>query len=630
MKRYSNRGYNYRPYQRRKRIRINKIRFTVFILCCLVILFGAGFGIKALLTDRVDIMIGMTDDLNPAEGESLYRVLLSWEPLEVKDYKNIQITVNGKEYILDPGLTRFEIELTEPDQMYDVTFKAKKKGLVFSRKLKKVIQTFEDNEVLDQSVSNLKIQDNILSFEHIIQKKTEIPFNLKSISYEGIDMVNHINSEGKIEIIEQDTEKIKQKVSIPLDVFKESPTVSIKMKTLVKDIALLTPVKDMDLQIDEVNVEPYRLVFEKNNILLVNDNIEHYDYKSHDFYAESLYINLTSNDENATYQLTDLSGRVIKDEPYHSQDHSGINLADLSEGQYFIKFNQLPVYVSEPLSDTWYTVMRDGKANQITLQLKNGQLSLKVEKIDHLPDNVYDILIDPGHGGLDGGTVAKDLTEAEEALKISKYIASRLEDHGLKVKLTRTEDVDPAGPGNFDYGKSSFFDEGRVEQVYRYQTKYMLSNHLNSFDGSLEGFEVYSSVAANNDWASRVAKALIEAGQGARDSEKSEFRVSEGSYKKYYLCTGTSYDIDFGCKNDYMDYLYIIRETGGKISQSSALIEYNENYTEIPNYGAETLLIEYAYLDNNNDYNEWINDWQAWGEAVVQATVEYLGIAYKK
>ena len=52
----------------------------------------------------------------------------------------------------------------------------------------------------------------------------------------------------------------------------------------------------------------------------------------------------------------------------------------------------------------------------------------------------------------------------------------RLEDHGLKVKLTRTDDLDPAGSGNFDYGKSPFFDEGRVEQVYRYQTKYMLSN----------------------------------------------------------------------------------------------------------------------------------------------------------
>lgn len=76
--------------------------------------------------------------------------------------------------------------------------------------------------------------------------------------------------------------------------------------------------------------------------------------------------------------------------------------------------------------------------------------------------------------------------------------------------------------------------------------------------------------------------------------------------------------------------LYIIRETGGRLSQSSALLDYNENYTMIPNYGAETILIEYAYLDNSKDYKEWIENWQAWGEAVVKATVEYLGIKYQK
>ena len=204
MKRYSNKDYNYRPYKRRKRIRINKIRFTIFVLCCLVILFGAGFGIKALLTDRVDITVGITDDLNPVEGESLFRVLLTWDSLEAKDYKNIQISVNGKEYILDSDSTRFEVELAEANQKYDITFKAKKKGLVFSRKLKKEIQTFEDNEVLEQSVSDLNIQDNVLSFEHVIQKNTNISFNAKNISYEAVDLINHINSVGKTEIIGED------------------------------------------------------------------------------------------------------------------------------------------------------------------------------------------------------------------------------------------------------------------------------------------------------------------------------------------------------------------------------------------------------------------------------------------
>ena len=54
------------------------------------------------------------------------------------------------------------------------------------------------------------------------------------------------------------------------------------------------------------------------------------------------------------------------------------------------------MYVTDSLSETWYTVTRNKKANQVTLQPKNGQLSLKVEKVDELPENVYDILIDPG------------------------------------------------------------------------------------------------------------------------------------------------------------------------------------------------------------------------------------------
>ena len=152
MKRYNNSRYRHRPQKRKKRIRINKVRFTIFIFCCSAILFLAGFGIKALLTDRVDLTISMTDDLNPVEGESLYRVLLSWEPLEVDDYKEVQITVDEKEYNLTPSSTQFEVDLTEPEQSYEITFKAKKKGLVFSRQLKKVVKTFEDNQILSQDV----------------------------------------------------------------------------------------------------------------------------------------------------------------------------------------------------------------------------------------------------------------------------------------------------------------------------------------------------------------------------------------------------------------------------------------------------------------------------------------------
>lgn len=631
MKKYNNRGSNYRPKQRRKKIRINMTRLTIFIFSCLVILLGAGFGIKSLLTDKVDVNISMTDDLNPVEGESLFKVLLNWDPLTAEDYKHIQIKVNDKEYTLEPDLNQFEVELDNPNEAYEVTFMAKKKGLVISNTVKQVINTLADNARLEQSVSNLKIENDVLSFEHEIQRDSGIDFNIDSISYEALDVVNGISAEAKTEIIKQDKNAVMLKVTIPMGGFEDSPILSIKMDMLVQKALLSIPLRDMDMQVNQVSVDPFNLVFDKNSILLINNNIEHYNYVSHDFYAESLHLKLNTNDEISTYQLADSSGKVMNNEKYNSQGNQGIDLANLSEGQYFIKINELPVYLMNSLNETWYTVTRNGKSNKVTLQTKNAQLSLKVEKVDELPENVYDILIDPGHGGLDGGTVTGDLKESGEALKVSKYIAQRLEDHGLKVKLTRTEDLDPAGEGNFDYGKSPFFDEGRVEQAYRYQAKYMLSNHLNAFDGSLKGFEVYSSVATDDGWASGIVASLTDAGHSARDSLKSEFRVSEGSYKKYFLCKeATTYASTYGCSNDYMDYLYIIRETGGRISQSSELIDYNENYTTIPNYGAETILIEYAYLDNKSDYQKWVDHWENYGEAVVKATVEYLGMTYKK
>lgn len=630
MKKYNNKNYNYQSYKRKKRIRINKARFMLFISVCLVILFSISIGLKALLTDRVTVDISMTSDLNSTEGESLFKLLLKWEPLVPEDYQDIQIQVNEESYVLKPTVNQFELDLTEPNQTYDIKFKAKKKGFVFSNTVKKDVHTFNDNERLEQSVSNLKIENETLSFEHEIQKNSNLNFKNKSIAYEGLDIINGIRVKGNIETITNDSNSVKTKVILPIEMFSESPTLSIMMNANLNGINLSTSLQDYNHQINEGSTKPFDIVFNESEIILINNNIEHYDYKAHNFYAESLHINLDSSDEISTYQLINSLGEIVKNESYSSTGNLGIRLADLDEGEYFIKINELPVYVMEDINECWYTITRNGQANQVTLQSKNGQLSIKVHKVNQLPENVYDVLIDPGHGGLDGGTVANNLTEAQEVLKLSKYIADRLKDHGLKVKLTRTEDLDPAGAGNFDYGKSPYFDEGRVEQVYRYQTKYMISNHLNAFNGTLEGFEVYSSVVSDDDWGSKVASTLTEAGQEARDSEKSEFRVSEGSYKKYFLCKDSSYATEYGCSNDYMDYLYIIRDTGGRVSQSTTLPDYNDNYTTIPNYGAETILIEYAYIDNSKDSKDWIANWEKWGEAIVKATVDYLGITYQK
>ena len=88
-----------------------------------------------------------------------------------------------------------------------------------------------------------------------------------------------------------------------MEKFKDSPTVSIKMDTIVNKLLLSTSVKDTDLQVNQVNVEPFNLVFEEQDLILINNNLEHYNYADHDFYAESLHLKLDLKEEISTYQL---------------------------------------------------------------------------------------------------------------------------------------------------------------------------------------------------------------------------------------------------------------------------------------------------------------------------------------
>jgi len=51
------------------------------------------------------------------------------------------------------------------------------------------------------------------------------------------------------------------------------------------------------------------------------------------------------------------------------------------------------------------------------------------------------IVIDAGHGGSDPGTSANGIVEKDYTLKISQYMAKRLDDLGIENSLTRNSDV---------------------------------------------------------------------------------------------------------------------------------------------------------------------------------------------
>lgn len=178
------------------------------------------------------------------------------------------------------------------------------------------------------------------------------------------------------------------------------------------------------------------------------------------------------------------------------------------------------------------------------------------------------LVIDPGHGGADPGATANGLREKDFTLQISMYQYARLQQLGVPVILTRKEDVtlDP-GP--------------RAKLVKESGAKYCISNHINAGGG--RGVETIHSIYSNGKLARKLFDAVVAAGQTGR-------RVFTRTLPN----------------NPRLDYYYMHRDTGA----------------------VETVILEYAFIDNGEDVARLQANWQAWAEAVVKAFCEFVGHPY--
>lgn len=363
----------------------------------------------------------------------------------------------------------------------------------------------------------------------------------------------------------------------------------------------------------------FRLVTKGDDLMLLNQNRSHYTYQSHAYFAEQLHLTISESAKIQTYQLKQV-GSSSESGTIGSTLDQGIDLKFIDEGLYYVYLNEKPVYVTQSLPNqdcVWYTITRNGVSKRVELTVEAGILALNVQEVTELPEGVYDLLIDPGHGGTDPGATGNGTTEAKEVLKVSAYIAQRLNDHGLKVKLTREGMEDPATNKSCDYTICPYLENGRIEQIYQTQSNYVISNHLNaSASKQSSGTEVYSSVKTSNLWSSLVIEAFEGMGRTIGDLVTSQARVSNGSYKR-------------ALEQSQTDFYYMMRESGGILTSATAIKDENAAYTQTPRYGAEVLLVEYAYIDHVQDYQEWMMHWETFGELVVKATVQYLGVPYR-
>jgi len=182
------------------------------------------------------------------------------------------------------------------------------------------------------------------------------------------------------------------------------------------------------------------------------------------------------------------------------------------------------------------------------------------------------IVIDPGHGGSDGGAVGNGIVEKDLTLDISKYMYDRFKQLGVPVVLTRTGDTDLSPSRRPDVILDAF---GNSEDVV------VISNHINAGGG--EGAEVIYALRDKDTLAEKILNNIATEGQMVR---------------KFYQRRLPS--------NPARDYYYVLRET--------------------PN--TEAVIVEYGFLDNINDANRLKANYKDYAEAVVRAVAEYKGIKY--
>ena len=321
------------------------------------------------------------------------------------------------------------------------------------------------------------------------------------------------------------------------------------------------------------------------------------------------------------------------------KNNEGINLDELKLGKYTLLVKENNKYYSLKNNTyyknlEYYTITKDNTNNKININFNKYQEKdyLEINVIEkNLPEDVYDISIDPGHGGNDIGASyklnGKTYNEADLTLKISLLLKEELENLGLKVKLTRSDDtyLEPYG------------DNGRAVIPNEVKSKYSLSLHLNSAVGTMRygGVEVYTPNDINYELATILADNISEI---VNYSKKPTDKISNGVYFTHF----TKQDI-IESKQDMLEdnmkpydikvgspYMYMIREVGG--INTHAYIdgrndEYGLNKYYNSNKTSEPYLIELGYINYKKDLENIVNKPEAFSKAISNSIKQYLNIS---
>lgn len=359
----------------------------------------------------------------------------------------------------------------------------------------------------------------------------------------------------------------------------------------------------------------------------------YFNIKGHaDFNLDEAFLIFVDSAFNETkYDLS------VNENKFYLSDkiNGGLNLEDIkydnstillmSNDKYYPLINN-----SNYENTDYYTISNFNKTNYLEFVFSKFKdvsfLKLKCKNI-LVPNDVYDIVIDPGHGGADVGAVSGNIYESNISLSISNLIKKKLEHEGFKIKLTREDDSNP-GP----YGEG-----GRATIPYEVKAKIFLSVHVNSTPHSIisGGTEVYASPNMNYDFAYNIASKIKEYANSTYSSLQL-YKVKDGVYVKNLSKQDIEEARESAKNSGYAYYenvttntpwYFYNRETGGYMT-GAYMDGRNKVYPANPYYnsnmGIESYLLELGYITCKNDLNNLINNRDGYAKGITKAIVEEL------
>ena len=365
----------------------------------------------------------------------------------------------------------------------------------------------------------------------------------------------------------------------------------------------------------------------EGKIDLINTNIE------------NLTLILATQEEQLEYNLK----YEIKDSKIQFTTcqyiNKGIDLEKLSKEKYaflikskeksgenkYYSFNINNVKIEEL---EYYSISNNNMTNYITLkEAKEEGFSYFILSLKNMemPEDIYDITLDAGHGGNNPGAVYNGYHESKIVLDYALKLKEELEKQGLKVALTRSEDIRIE-----EYGEN-----GRAVLPNKVKSKYTFSIHLNSTASEIRnGVEIYAPSRADLSFARLLAKNIVE----YANTTYSQNEVDK-VYDGVYVRTFTKEDIEESNKDakedgyesynitEYTPYLFMIRETGAKITNAyvdGRNKEYGINLYYNSNIGNESYLLELGYINSDIDLNNLLNNKEGYISGIVQSILSLV------